>query len=296
MCDDTTESELDEYLERRALTRRHFTAGATAAIVAGSGALTACATPDASEASLLETDVSIPSPDGTIDAKFVVPADGAHAAVIFWPDIHGVRPAHFGDARRLAASGYAVLAANPYYRTHQGRLFAEGETIRSEGGWDKVQPHYSVFTPDTIATDSRAIVSWLDAQKQVDTNRGIGAVGFCMTGAWTIRAGAAIPERVKAPASFHSGRLVMDEDSPHLLIPQLTGGALIGIAENDHTKNPAAKDTLIKAFADAGVPAEVEVYEDAMHGWVPTDSRAYDPEQSERAWSRMLALFQRELS
>ena len=286
MCDETTERELDAQL-----TRRGFTVGAAATLGVFA---TACATV-AEQAELTETAVSVPTPDGTVDGLFIHPAGGASAAVIIWPDIHGVRPAFFDMARRLAGDGYAVLAANPYYRTHQGRLFGDGETIRDEGGWEKVQPHFGVFTPDTIATDSAALVAWLDEQSAVDTSRGIGTVGFCMTGAWTIRAGAAVPSRVKAPVSFHSGRLVMDENSPHLLIPTLTGGALIGIAENDHERNPDAKDVLIKAFADAGVPADIEVYEGAMHGWVPTDSRAHNPEQAERAWGRMLELFEREL-
>ncbi|MEM6477332.1 MAG: dienelactone hydrolase family protein, partial [Pseudomonadota bacterium] len=70
---------------------------------------------------------------------------------------------------------------------------------------------------------------------------------------------------------------------------------LIAIAENDHERQPEAQGELVSAFAAADVPAEIEVYDDAMHGWVPTDSRAYNPEQSERAWGRMLALFDAQL-
>lgn len=297
MCDEITERELDEFLKRKALTRRGFAAGASASVVAGSAALTACATPLAGDSPLMETDVSIPSPDGAIDGKFFFPVDGAHAAVIFWPDIHGVRPAHYDAARRLAGEGYAVIAANPYYRTHKGRLFPEGMTLRSEGGRELVTPHYSALSPATVKTDAAALAAWLDDQEQVDTSRGIGAVGFCMTGSWTLRAAAALPERIKAPASFHGGGLVTDkEDSPHTLAGKITGGALIAIAQNDHERQPEAEGTLIKAFAEANVPAEIEVYEGAMHGWVPTDSRAHDPEACERAWGRMLALFERELS
>ena len=40
----------------------------------------------------------------------------------------------------------------------------------------------------------------------------------------------------------------------------------------------------------------IEIYEDAMHGWVPTDGRAHHPEQSKRAWGRMLALFEAQLA
>jgi len=81
-----------------------------------------------------------------------------------------------------------------------------------------------------------------------------------------------------------------------LLADKIQGGVLIAIAENDHEREPDAQGALIAAFEAAGVPAEIEVYDDAMHGWVPTDSRAHNPDQSERAWARMLALFDRELS
>lgn len=297
MCDETTERELDDYLKRKALTRRGFTAGATATLAASGVLLQACASPIPEPGTLSGAEVRIPTPDGTIDGLFLHPATGTHAAVIIWPDIHGVRPAFFDMARRLAGAGYCVIAANPYYRTHEGRLFGDGQTIRDPGGRERVGPHYQALSPATVITDAQAIVDWLDTQSVVDTDRGIGAVGFCMTGSWTIRAAAAVPGRVKAPTSFHGGGLVTEaDDSPHRLAEQIQGGALIAIAENDHERQPEAQGALIAAFEAAGVPAEIEVYEDAMHGWVPTDSRAHNPDQSERAWTRMLALFERELT
>ena len=297
MCDETTERELDAYLKRKAPTRRGFTLGASASLAAAGLVASGCASALPAPGSVTETEVSIPSPDGTIDALFVHPAEGAHAAIIIWPDIHGVRPAFFDMARRLAGSGYSVIAANPYYRSHQGRLFQDGESFRDPGGRERVGPHYQRLTPATVVTDTAALVTWLDAQDAVDTDRGIGAVGFCMTGSWTLRAAAAMPSRVKAPCSFHGGGLVTEaEDSPHKLAGQMQGGVLIAIAENDHEREPEAQGALIAAFEAANVPAEIEVYADAMHGWVPTDSRAHNPEQSERAWGRMLALFERQLS
>lgn len=302
MCDETTERELDDYLERKALTRRGFNARASAAIVSvgalGAGCVASDTQPSdqAASSSMTETEVKVPTPDGEADALFVHPSEGAHAAVIFWPDIHGVRPAFFDMARRLAGAGYAVLAVNPYYRSMSGRLFADGQTFRDPGGRELVAPHRSLLSPETVVTDSLALTSWLDEQRAVDTSRGVGAVGFCMTGSWTLRAAAAVPDRVKAPCSFHGGGLVTSEaDSPHLLAGDIQGGVLIAIAENDHERAPEEKDILIAAFAEADVPAEIEVYADAMHGWVPTDSRAYNPDQSERAWGRLLALFEAQL-
>jgi carboxymethylenebutenolidase len=70
---------------------------------------------------------------------------------------------------------------------------------------------------------------------------------------------------------------------------------LFAIAENDDENQPEAKNVLREAFADAGLPAEIEVYE-ALHGWCPPDATVYDEALAERAWSRMLALFQRALA
>ena len=66
---------------------------------------------------------------------------------------------------------------------------------------------------------------------------------------------------------------------------------LHAIAENDDEKTPEAKGVLKKAYADANLPAEIEVYEGALHGWCPPDSAVYNKEQAERAWSRLLNLY-----
>ena len=48
-------------------------------------------------------------------------------------------------------------------------------------------------------------------------------------------------------------------------------------------------------FTSAGVAAEVEVYEGAMHGWCPPDSVVFHQAQADRAWDRMLKLFSENL-
>ena len=51
-----------------------------------------------------------------------------------------------------------------------------------------------------------------------------------------------------------------------------------------------------ESFAKAGLPAEIEVYEGAMHGWCPPGSAVYNEVQAERAWSRLLVLFESALA
>ena len=77
---------------------------------------------------------TIKTPDGTADAYFVHPAAGAHAGVVVWPDMLGLRPAFRAMGKRLAESGYSVLVVNPFYRSKKraGRA-RRRELRRSEG-------------------------------------------------------------------------------------------------------------------------------------------------------------------
>ena len=246
---------------------------------------------------LVEQEVMVETPDGEADCYFVHPASGSHAAIIVWPDIMSIRPAFRMMGKRLAESGYSVLVVNPYYRTARGAILPEGKTFRDPGIRDILMPHASTLSPKTCVTDGRAFVEYLDKQTSVDTSRKVGTTGYCMTGSYTMRLAAAIPGRIGAGGSFHGGGLATDaEDSPHLLASQMDAGFLIAIAESDDTRNPDEKDLLREAFDREDVRAEIEVYEGTQHGWCPPDSAVYDEQQAERAWSRLLALFERELS
>jgi carboxymethylenebutenolidase len=291
MCDELTNKDAEEYLRRHALTRREF--GKRGAGVA----LAMMLPPVANALDVTEQDVLVETPDGMADCYFVHPSSGEHAAVIIWPDIVGIRPAFRAMGKRLAESGYSVLVVNPYYRTVKGAVVPEGKTFRDPGIREMLMPHARTLSPATCVSDGRAFVEYLDNQTPVDTARKIGTTGYCMTGSYTMRLAAAIPNRIGAGGSFHGGGLVTDsDDSPHLLIPQMNAGFLIAIAENDHEKSPDTEGRLRTSFDDANVAAEVEVYKGTLHGWCPPDSAVYNEEEAERAWSKLLDLFDRELS
>lgn len=237
------------------------------------------------------SDVEITAPDGSIDAYFVHPASGKAPGVIMWPDIFGLRLAFREMADRLAAEGYAVLVLNPFYLDAKGTVVVEGEEMSA--AIQRLRPYASHLTPDAVVSDSTALVDWLDAQPVVDTGRGLGVIGFCMSGSYTIRAAAALPDRIAAGASFHGGGVATDaSDSPHLLAPETKAAFLFAIAQDDDTKDPEAKDRLEEAFGDR---AEVEVYP-ANHGWMPPDSARHDEAQAERGWTRLLALLRSSLA
>ncbi len=291
MCDDITEKDNEAFFRRQGLTRREFSK-------LGMGAAMAMMLPSvANAADVVEAEVLVETPDGMADCYFVHPAAGAHAAVIVWPDIMGIRTSFRMMGKRLAESGYSVLVVNPYYRTAKGPVIQDGESFGEPAVRERLMPHAKSLSAETCVTDGRAFVKYLDQQASVDTSRKIGTTGYCMTGSYTLRLAADMPERIGAGGSFHGGGLATDApDSPHLLVPQIKAGFLIAIAANDDEKDPDAKVLLREAFDKAGVNAEIEVYEGTLHGWCPPDSRVYNQAQAERAWSRLLALFERELA
>lgn len=291
MCDELTALDEREFLRAQGLTRRDFGKGGVAVAIS-------MALPSAANAmEVVEKDVMVDTPDGQADCYFVHPAAGAHAAVIVWPDIKGIRTAFRVMGKRLAESGYTVLVVNPYYRTAKGPVIEDGESFGDPEVRARLMPHARSLSAETCVTDGKAFVQYLDAQPSVDTTRKMGTTGYCMTGSYTMRLAAAMPERIGAGGSFHGGGLATDQpDSPHLLVPKMRAGFLIAIAENDDEQEPFAKGMLRRAFDEAGLDAEIEVYADTLHGWCTLDSDVYNEAQAERAWSRLLALFERELA
>lgn len=284
MCDDRTIAEDLEWLKAQGMTRRGFAAAAGATAIAA--ALPACTTTTMDGAPLFETMVTVPTPDGSADAFFVHPAKGRHPAILLWPDIAGLRDAYKEAARRLAAAGYAVLVVNHYYRSAKAPVVSSFAEWRTDAGRAKIGAMGKLLTPEAYASDARAFVGWLDAQRAVDTKRKIGGVGHCMTGWVPMLVAATVPDRATAAVSFHGGGL--DRAAP--LIAKSKASFLFAIAENDDAEEPNVKVLLRETADKAGRPAEIEVYP-ARHGWTTLDAPVYDKVQADRAWDRAKALF-----
>ncbi len=288
MCDEETEKDNEQYLAR--LTRRDF------GVLTAGAVMMAALPPVANALTVVEKEVTIKTPDGLADAYFVHPATGTHPGVLVWPDILGLRPAFRQMGKRLAQSGYAVLTVNPFYRSAQAPVVGEGASFSDPETRAHVLPMARALSAQTHFTDAQAFVDFLDSETAVAKDRRIGTTGYCMGGPMTMRTAAHRADRIGAGASFHGGGLATSSDSsPHLLVPQMKAQYLIAVADNDDQKDPDAKNTLAMAFEQANLKAEIEVYKDAMHGWCPPDSRVYHEAQAEKAWGRLLALFERAL-
>ena len=287
MCDqDHFDQDGQDFAARGLVTRRQF------GVLLGAGM--AMLLPKVVNAvAVTESDVSNKTPDGTADCYFVHPASGTAAAVLMWPDIFGLRPAFRQMGKRLAESGYSVLVVNPFYRVKKAPTAADGAATPIQ----QLMPLAQGLNETTQTTDAKAFIAWLDQQPSVAKNRKIGTQGYCMGGPMAFRTAAAAPDRVGAVASFHGGGLVANApNSPHLQASKTKAQFLVEIAENDDQRSPDEKNVLKETFAKAKLPAEIEVYPGAAHGWCPPDSRVYNEPQAEKAWSRLLALYGKALA
>ena len=287
MCDqDQYEKDRQEFESRGLVTRRQF------GVLLGAGV--AMMLPRVVDAvGVTEADVTVTTPDGAADCYFVHPASGTAAGVLLWPDIFGRRPAMHQMAKRLAETGYAVLVVNPFYRVKKAPTADNGAATPIQ----QVMPLAQALNETTHMTDAKAFIGWLDQQPSVAKNRKMGTQGYCMGGPMAFRTAAAVPDRVGAVASFHGGGLVATTpNSPHLQAAKTKAQFLVAVAANDDQRAPNDKTVLKETFEKASLPAEIEVYAGAAHGWCPPDSGVYNEPQAEKAWSRLLVLYGKALA
>ena len=277
------------------LSRRNFIAMSVAAgVPAAATSATAATMP------VVESDVTVQTPDGMCDAAFIHPSTGSHPGVIIWADAFGLRPTMRDIGKRIAAEGYSVLVPNPFYRVAKAPVIPEEQvsSFNFQTDMQKIMPLMaSINAPGNAEKDAVAFVAFLDAQKEVNKSKKMGTQGYCMGGPLVVKTCAAVSNRVGAGGSFHGGGLVTDKpDSPHLLAPKIKARMYFGIASNDDMRQPDAKDKLKESFAAAKVPAEIEVYS-SKHGWcvsdMPHDAQGpiYNMADAEKAWGKLVALY-----
>lgn len=241
-------------------------------------------------------DLSISTPDGDARAFAFRPEAGGAGpwrAVIMFMDAPAIRPALFDMAQRLANDGnYYVLLpdlfwrARPYEPIDIKAAFSSDETRRA--AFAKLRGSTDV---ERQTRDTKACLDFLETQKDVAPGP-VGVTGYCMGGAIALRAAGLFPDRVVAAASFHGGNLATDaDDSPHLLASKIKAKVLVAGADEDRSFDEAQKARLDRALTDAGVDAEVTIYQGAKHGYAPADMPVYDKAASERHFREMEALF-----
>lgn len=202
-----------------------------------------------------EEAIEIRTADGTSDG-FLYRAEGGsrRPGVIHLTDIGGIRPANRDMARRVAGLGYTVLLPNVFYRTGRPPLFDFPRNMEEERTRKRFAELVGPLSPEAMERDASAYVDFLAAQDTVSPG-GMGAIGYCFTGAMALRIAAARPDWIAAAASFHGGGLYGDGPaSPHLVLPRVRARLYFGHAVEDRSMPPEAIGKLDQALAAWAAP------------------------------------------
>lgn len=232
--------------------------------------------------------VTFPSNGEAIRGHLARPvAPGPHPAVVVIQEIWGLND-HIRDvAERFAREGYVGLAPDMYSR-EGGAPSQEIEALRS----------FVAGIPDRrVIQDLRAAAAYLRTRREVRGER-IGAIGFCMGGAWALL--LACHEPIQACADFY-GRVRYPELSeakprhPIDCVPSLAC-PLLGIFAGDDPVIPVpwVRD-LEEALRAHGKSAEVHVYPGVPHAFFNDQRDSYRPAAAKDAWAKTLAFFGRHL-
>ena len=242
---------------------------------------------------MVEQHVDIRTADGAMNAFVVHPEEGGpFPVVLFYMDAPGKREELHDMARRLAAVGYFVVLPNLYYRRTRDFWLQE----RTEPAMARMFELMQTLNAATTECDTRAMLSFVDAQAQADATR-LGALGYCMSGPFVMWAAAAFAQRVACIAAIHGANMATDQpDSPHRIAAKVRCESYFACAEIDKWAPSADIDKLQAALQAAAAPHRIEWYPGVEHGFVfPKRVGIYNQAAAERHWERLFALFGRVL-
>lgn len=240
------------------------------------------------------TEISLPTPDGGARAFTFKPDQGSgpRPAAIILMDAPAIRPALFDMGERLAQAGYYVLLPDLFWRAGP---YPPLDIAAARAGDPAAQELFGKLRASTGVdrqmTDVKACLDFLASDSNAKPGK-VGVTGYCMGGSIALRAAGTFPDRIGAAAAFHGGNMATDDEkSPHRLAPQIQAKVLVAGAIEDRSYDEAQNALLTQSLKDAGVDAEVSIWEGCRHGWVPADMPVHNPEGAERHWKELVALF-----
>lgn len=244
---------------------------------------------------MIERDVEIVTPDGTMNAYAIHPEENDQfPVVVLYMDAPGIRPELMNLASRIATVGYFVLMPNLYYRTDRTVDFSM-ERMKDPSILQVMLGKVRTLTMAMMLVDTKAILAHL-ATEPLARPGPLGAVGYCMSGRWVFGAAAAYPDQFRAVASVYGTGLYTEAaDSPHLGATAITGEVYFACAENDAYVPLAQIEALSAHLKTTPVRHRIEIYPGTQHGFVFADRGHYQRAGAERHWERLFDLFNRNL-
>jgi carboxymethylenebutenolidase len=182
-----------------------------------------------------------------------------------------------GEAARLAAEGYVVLAVDLY----AGKLATQPPEAM------KLSQQLTA-NPGPAEENLRAAYAYLD---NVEKAPRIGTIGWCLGGRWSLRTALLLPDQVDATVIYY-GTLKADEAELARLHMPILG--LFG------SRDPVVPAPTVMAFEATmkrlGKDVDIHVYEGAAHAFANPSGTTYEPIAAEDAWRLTTAFLKEHLA
>ena len=196
---------------------------------------------------------------------------------------------------RLAGYGFAVLAPEIYHRREPaGTVLGFDDEGKARGQGDAERTPVGDFDADAAAA-----LAYLGEHSGVASSGGLGAAGHCTGGHLAFR--AAFSDNVAAtacwyPTGLHDGKLGLEPDAGSLALAGEIDGELLMIfgARDPHTPEPG-REAIRSGLEQSGTSFDWQVV-DAEHAFGRDIGDRYDPEATDAAFARTVALYRRCLS
>ena len=171
---------------------------------------------------------------------------------------------------KLAEAGYVALAVDLY----DGEFAAtpdEAQALMQQAMGRKAALTANLESAYRYLRDNQAV-------------GGVGTIGWCFGGGWSLNAALAMPEAINAAVIYY-GQLVTDRDRLATLDMPILG--LFG-GEDDGIPVADVRD-FEETLQSLGKDAEIVVYPGAGHAFANPSGERYVAEAAEDAWARTLA-------
>lgn len=225
-----------------------------------------------------ESVVSVPRADGNgvMESFLAKPKDtGLFPGLVIIHEAFGLNDNIREIARQFAEQGYTALAVDLF--SNRNRILCMLQAF-----------HGMLIRPlnNSMLSDLQSTMAFLRQQAGADKDR-IGAVGFCMGGAYALQ--LAVTEKGMKAASVFYGA------NPKPLEALAQSCPIVGSYPDKDFTTQAARE-LEPILIKNNVPHDIKIYEDTKHSFFSQQRTPVEVEASKDAWQRMLAFFHEHLN
>ena len=233
-----------------------------------------------------EKNIIIKTQDGNLDCKVFINSNINAPSIIFYMDAPGIREELRAMCRRILKNGYNVLLPNLFYRVGIEGHYPFNQLLykKSKEEFNKMITTMNSTTNNMIIDDTKYIIDYIS--NNFDNSKGIGIVGYCMSGRFVVSCGAFYADKISAIASFYGVDILTEkDDSPHLVADKIKGELYLAFAEKDKWV-PKATLSKIKQSFSKNKNCFIEVYPSTDHGFAFPERNTYVKEAAEIHWKK----------